>query len=78
MHIEPETVLFRKKAIGQKSKEKEEKLTSVLVKNIKKENDHQQMVKEAVKDSMKNNNKQKKEDEYEYYEDKDELSDLMS
>ena len=26
------------------------------------------MVKEAVKDSMKNNNKQKKEDEYEYYE----------
>ncbi len=36
------------------------------------------MVKEAVKDSMKNNNKQKKEDEYEYYEDKDELSDLMS
>jgi len=57
---EPETVLLRKKAIDLKTKEKEEKFTSVLVKNLKKENDHQQLVKEAVNDAKKNKDKLQK------------------
>ena len=36
------------------------------------------MVKEAVKDAMKNIKKQLKDPEEKYYEDKDDISDLMS